>query len=228
KEALHYLREHAQEFNINPNQITVVGFSAGGNLALRLATTIDEKPNALVLGYAASEKLKEFKQETIFDAIDEKMPPTFLFHTAFDATLPSSQSLKLALRLQEKGIPFETHIFLTGDHGLSLAIHNTGYNNKDVAKWHELSLRFLDTIFHKTNYIWGDLIDEKPSIKMRNDILLSKQSTKRVIEKNLPEHMDKMVETPFFASLSFERYAKVMQMDAEVVSKIKEELRALE
>lgn len=39
KSALQYLREHAQELNIDPKRIGVIGSSAGGHLALMLATT---------------------------------------------------------------------------------------------------------------------------------------------------------------------------------------------
>jgi acetyl esterase/lipase len=39
KTALNYLREHAKELNIDPRRIGVVGGSAGGHLALLMATT---------------------------------------------------------------------------------------------------------------------------------------------------------------------------------------------
>ena len=59
------LREHAQEWNIDPKRLIVCGFSAGGHLALSLGcfwkqtwltdavgkTAEDIRPNALVLGY---------------------------------------------------------------------------------------------------------------------------------------------------------------------------------
>lgn len=63
--AVSYIRTHAEEFNINPNRIFVVGFSAGGHLAgslgvmwdlpeVREITGIaygDNKPNGVILGY---------------------------------------------------------------------------------------------------------------------------------------------------------------------------------
>lgn len=226
--ALSYVKEHAKEFNVDINKIAIVGFSAGGNLALRLTTFTDNKPNALILGYAASEALRELKHESILDKIDNKMPPTFMFHTAFDTIAPSSQTLKLGLKLQENGIPFESHIFLTGDHGLSLAIRNTGDINNDVAKWFDLSIRFLNTIYNKDNYIWGDLIDEKPTINTRNDILLSKKTTRGIFEELVPEHVDRMLENPFFASIPFRRYAAIMKIDSSVTEKIKRELEVLD
>lgn len=64
--AVALVREHAEEWNIDPNRIAVVGFSAGGHLAGSLGvywhedfvqkplgfTGEENKPNALILSYA--------------------------------------------------------------------------------------------------------------------------------------------------------------------------------
>ena len=64
--AISYIRAHAREFNINPNRVFVVGFSAGGHLAACLGTMWDlpeireltgiaygdNKPSGVILGYA--------------------------------------------------------------------------------------------------------------------------------------------------------------------------------
>lgn len=63
--ALKYIREHSEEWGINPDQIAVCGFSAGGHLAASLGTLWnhpfitertgikngENRPNALILGY---------------------------------------------------------------------------------------------------------------------------------------------------------------------------------
>lgn len=63
--AVSYIRAHAKEFNINPDRIFVVGFSAGGHLAGSLGVMWDipeireitgisygaNKPNGVILGY---------------------------------------------------------------------------------------------------------------------------------------------------------------------------------
>jgi len=41
--AIDYIRKHAKKFNIDPNQIYVMGFSAGGHLAASLAAHYDKK-----------------------------------------------------------------------------------------------------------------------------------------------------------------------------------------
>ncbi|WP_197276427.1 alpha/beta hydrolase [Bacillus sp. JCM 19034] len=64
--AVSTVREHADEWDVNPNQIVICGFSAGGHLAASLGVHWHEsflseelsveseqlRPNALILGYA--------------------------------------------------------------------------------------------------------------------------------------------------------------------------------
>ena len=54
--AMDYLRANAAELEIDPQQIAAVGFSAGGHLVASLGTLLPkaQRPNALVLGYAAT------------------------------------------------------------------------------------------------------------------------------------------------------------------------------
>lgn len=48
KRAIRYVRYYAERFCVNPNQIGILGFSAGGHLASTIGTHIDEgDPNAL-------------------------------------------------------------------------------------------------------------------------------------------------------------------------------------
>jgi acetyl esterase/lipase len=49
-------------------------------------------------------------------------PPTFMWHTADDASVPVGNVLELALALRRQGIPHELHVFESGRHGLGLAL----------------------------------------------------------------------------------------------------------
>lgn len=53
--------------------------------------------------------------------VSEKTPPTFLWHTAADATVPVNNSMLYAQALAAHKIPFELHIYPYGKHGLSTA-----------------------------------------------------------------------------------------------------------
>ena len=76
-------------------------------------------------------------------------PPTFLWHTAEDKTVPVKNSILYANALAENGVPFELHIFPFGGHGLSTCDKHTiddmtpiyEYNSAwltDLKKWLKL------------------------------------------------------------------------------------------
>ena len=51
--------------------------------------------------------------------VDEKTPPTFIWHTAEDTCVPVQNSLRYATKLAESKVPVELHIYPFGCHGLS-------------------------------------------------------------------------------------------------------------
>jgi acetyl esterase/lipase len=53
--------------------------------------------------------------------VTARTPPTFLFHTADDASVPVENSLALAAALHKAGVPVELHVFPKGRHGVGLA-----------------------------------------------------------------------------------------------------------
>jgi acetyl esterase/lipase len=53
--------------------------------------------------------------------VTQQTPPTFLFHTADDQTVPVENSLAFATALHAAGVPVELHVFPKGAHGVGLA-----------------------------------------------------------------------------------------------------------
>jgi acetyl esterase/lipase len=53
--------------------------------------------------------------------VTPQTPPTFLFHTSTDATVPVENSVRFYLALRKAGVPAEMHIFQNGAHGVGLA-----------------------------------------------------------------------------------------------------------
>lgn len=51
--------------------------------------------------------------------VNHDFPPTFLWHTTEDASVPVQNTLLMGSALAEQGIPLELHIYPTGRHGLS-------------------------------------------------------------------------------------------------------------
>jgi acetyl esterase/lipase len=53
--------------------------------------------------------------------VTPQTPPTFLFHTDRDKTVPAENAVQFYLALRRAGVPAELHIYATGPHGVGLA-----------------------------------------------------------------------------------------------------------
>jgi acetyl esterase/lipase len=53
--------------------------------------------------------------------VTKDTPPTFLFHTTTDATVPVEDSVMFYSALRKAGVPAELHIYERGPHGVGLA-----------------------------------------------------------------------------------------------------------
>ena len=53
--------------------------------------------------------------------VKPQTPPTFIFHTSDDKSVPVQNSIEYYLALRKMGIPVEMHIFEHGPHGVGLA-----------------------------------------------------------------------------------------------------------
>ena len=231
KSAMRYLKEHAEELHIDPERIATVGFSAGANLSATLNIRTEEKASAMILGYGAFDNnlsIRTVKTLNLYDYIDRTTPPAFLFATQPDATVPCVNTLHMALKLHEAGVPMESHVFVTGDHGLALANHTTGDENPDVEKWLDMSVAFLRHIWSGKNLLWGDLQDKKPDLDTRCDILSANRRAHEIVAKYFPEKVGMLTANPFFSYISFRRFAMMMQLDPEKVKLVEEELKALD
>lgn len=129
--AMGIIRSRADEFEIDPNRIGAMGFSAGGELVLLLATnhsqrgytTIDKaddfscRPDHACLIYPGgivSRRSSELRSD-IAEKLDPKTTPNvFIVHAFSDSSL---NSLELAVQLKQKNIPCEMHIYQEGGHG---------------------------------------------------------------------------------------------------------------
>lgn len=151
----------AEKKKINPGvPVFVCGFSAGGHLAATLGvhwrTLGLSKPDGLILCYPVitaekglcnAESLENIvgERERDFFSLEKHVtpdtPPTFLWHTASDESVPVENSLMFAAALRRAGVPFELHIYPFGKHGLSLATEevaqpeNGRFPDGHVAGW---------------------------------------------------------------------------------------------
>ncbi|MBD1379402.1 alpha/beta hydrolase [Metabacillus arenae] len=89
-----------------------------------------------LLGESSSDQLRVLLSSE--NNVSAGTPPTFLWHTANDASVPVENSLLYAQALSKNNIPYEMHIFPNGRHGLGLA-----EDVPDVGKWTELCRDWL-------------------------------------------------------------------------------------
>jgi acetyl esterase/lipase len=70
-------------------------------------------------------------------AVTAQTPPTFLFHTTTDATVPVENSVLFYSALRKAGVPAELHIYERGPHGVGLAPTDETLSNwpQRLADW---------------------------------------------------------------------------------------------
>ncbi|HEY7390238.1 MAG TPA: alpha/beta hydrolase [Bryobacteraceae bacterium] len=73
-------------------------------------------------------------------AVTQQTPPTFIFQTNADTTVPAENAVSYYLALRKAGVPAEMHIFENGPHGVGLALDDPA-----LSRWPALLLSWLRT-----------------------------------------------------------------------------------
>lgn len=138
EQAMRIVREYAEEWNINPGKVGVMGASAGGHLASTLATHFDKgtRPDFQILLYPVITMNPEYchtgsRERLIGMNPDEatarlysnelqvtrQTPPAFIVLSSDDKTVPAENSVNYYLALLKNNIPATMHIYPIGGHG---------------------------------------------------------------------------------------------------------------
>lgn len=154
-----YIRKHEEEFDLLPNSLSIIGFSAGGHLVgsygylykeLAEELKLDEsllRPLSIVMAYPVVSIDVNTHMET-FDIIsggDEKLrqkmninryvtkdyPPTFLWATKDDELVPYENTIIMGEALEKQKVHYQMKIYKTGRHGGSL-VNRSVYNQGDI------------------------------------------------------------------------------------------------
>lgn len=120
--AVRTVRANAAEWGVNPAKIGVMGFSAGGEVAVMASTRYDagtsdaadaierqsSRPDYQILIYPG------IRVENV--TVTKDTPPTFMLCADNDRG-PSVAIPNLYLALKKEGVPSELHIYNSGGHG---------------------------------------------------------------------------------------------------------------
>lgn len=89
----------------------------------------------MLLGEKADAELA--RRLSIETRVTSETPPTFLFHTNADTTVPVENSIYYFLALRKAGVPVEMHVFKDGAHGAGMPMNDTALSEwpKVLANW---------------------------------------------------------------------------------------------
>ena len=130
--AISLVRSKAEELNLDPQRIGVMGFSAGAHLAAMASTSYDKrtypevdaadkvscKPDFCLLVYPAYLDGPNFSIAPELK-VTAQTPPTMLVQTEDDKSYINS-SLFYYYALKEAGVPATMHLYSKGGHGYGL------------------------------------------------------------------------------------------------------------
>ncbi|HWA91051.1 MAG TPA: alpha/beta hydrolase [Rhizomicrobium sp.] len=132
--ALRLVRSHAKDWNVSPERLGVIGFSAGGELALLAGTAPDASARPAFMGliYPAPPKTL---------TLGANLPPAFLLCGADDSDGPNiSEGVPaLYLALKHAGGSPEMHILSKTGHGFGMR----DANGASIQEWPVLFLDWL-------------------------------------------------------------------------------------
>jgi acetyl esterase/lipase len=156
--AVSLVRSRAAEWGIDPGRIGMIGFSAGGHLALATATnfakrlyepidavdTVSCRPDFAVACYSGYLKVPDKDEVRPAFHIPRDTPPIFLAHASDDRESyggsDSANSAIMYLALKRAGVPTELHIYATGDHDFGVR-----QNEKLPSSWTGLCIKWLQS-----------------------------------------------------------------------------------
>jgi acetyl esterase/lipase len=113
RQAIRFLRQHAAELGIDPNRIGIMGFSAGGGIAINAVLEHDSlsRPD-----FAAG----IYPGYRIVTPVPEDAPPLFIAIADDDKAVAPISSARLYEAWHKAGKPVELHIFASGGHGFGM------------------------------------------------------------------------------------------------------------
>jgi acetyl esterase/lipase len=125
--AMRLVRSRAKEWNVNPDRIGFLGFSAGGDLTLAVVGASDDGDAAAADPIDRVSSRANFQVPIYPGGLDgnppqvtSDTPPTLLICAADDRDSISNALPPLYLNLKKAKVPIEMHIYGSGGHGFGI------------------------------------------------------------------------------------------------------------
>jgi len=150
--AVSLVRSKAAEWGLDPHRIGMVGFSAGGHLALATATSFEKRtyeprdeidqvscrPDFAIAVYPGYLKAQDKDELAPGIQVPTETTPVFLAHGGADVISPPEHSVLMYLALRRAGVPAELHVYAG-------AAHDFGVRPSDqpCSKWTEACADWL-------------------------------------------------------------------------------------
>jgi acetyl esterase/lipase len=146
--AIQWLKDHAGDYNIDPDRIALMGASAGGHLVQLLGYTANGPDSKhpkiktvvslygwsdltdpavnyqyymeLFLGKSFADAPALYKKVSPITHVDKNSPPTLIMGGTIDTIVPITQGQKLAKKLDENNVPYIFAPFRGGYHAFDV------------------------------------------------------------------------------------------------------------
>lgn len=174
KSSVRYIRKHAEELFVNPDQLIAAGGSAGGHLAVSMAfiegyndpqddLSISTVPNALVLfnpvidlasGIPSVYNLVGSDREEIspMHQIQPNSPPTILFFGTEDKFVPVETARKYEALMEEAGNRCELFLYEGQKHGF---FNSPSFRRGEENKFFNETVLETDKFLMSLGYLQG-------------------------------------------------------------------------
>lgn len=153
------IRSRAPELGINPKKIGVMGFSAGGNVAVLASTAFRQRayppgddidrvscrPDFAIPIFAGhmlmTHKNIDSRALNSDIVVSKQVPPTLLIHAKDDPVNPVQYSIVYAQALKYAGVPVRLQLYQHGGHAFGVRKQGT-----DSDRWPQDALSWLKSI----------------------------------------------------------------------------------
>ena len=150
--AVSLVRGKAKEWGIHPDRVGIVGFSAGGHLAVATATSFEKRtyepvdevdriscrPDFAIPVYSGYLKAKDTDELAPGITVPKRTPPMFIAHGGADPISDPAGSVVLYRALKRAGVSAELHVYATATHDFAVRA-----SDRPCSKWTQSCAEWL-------------------------------------------------------------------------------------